>query len=176
MFDLAIPSIALPHDKIPMAQLTVGEPTAFSVLDSDRIQSISVTGAYTALGDAQWGDLLPKLVQTSLARTLEDAGLSASVSRPVDGFAGDFQLVLDIRKFHLGPNQLAEVELGAKLLDGKGRIVASRVVRNGQPAQALTGPAVAAALNLAFASVATELAAFTAGAMAEPNQPKSTNP
>ena len=146
------------------------------MLDSDRIQSISETGAYTAFGDAQWGDLLPKLVQTSLARTLEDAGLSASVSRPVDGFAGEFQLVLDIRKFHLGLNQVGEVELGAKLLDGKGRIVASRVVRNSAPAQALTGPAVAAALNRAFASVATELAAWTASAITEPSQPKGVMP
>jgi phospholipid/cholesterol/gamma-HCH transport system substrate-binding protein len=176
MYDLTIPSIALPHDKIPAAQLTVGEPTAFSVLDSDRIQSISETGAYTAFGDAQWGDLLPKLVQTSLARSLQDAGLSASVSRPVDGFAGDFQLVLDIRKFHLGLNQVGEVELGAKLLDGKGRSVASRVVRNSAPAQALTGPAVAAALNRAFASVATELATWTASAITELSQPKGVIP
>ena len=133
MFDLTIPSIALPLDKIPAAQLTVAETTAFSVLDSDRIQSISATGAYTAFADAQWGDLLPKLVQMSVARSLEDAGLSASVSRPVDGFAGDFQLVLDIRKFHLVLNQMGEVELGAKLLDGKGRILASRVVRKSAP-------------------------------------------
>jgi phospholipid/cholesterol/gamma-HCH transport system substrate-binding protein len=177
MFDLTIPSIALPHDKIPAAQLTVAEPTAFSVLDSDRIQSISSeTGAYTAFGDAQWGDLLPKLVQTSLARSLEDAGLSASISRPVDGFAGDFQLVLDIRKFHLALNQAGEVELGAKLLDGKGRILASRVVRNSAPAQALTGPAVAAALKHAFAGVVTELAAWTASAMAELSRAKGVIP
>ena len=176
MFDLIIPSISLPLDKAPTAQLTVGEPTAFSVLDSDRIQSISETGAYTAFADAQWGDLLPKLVQTSLARALEDSGLSASVSRPMDGFAGDFQLVLDIRKFHLGLNQVGEVELGAKLLDGKGRIVASRVVRNSAPAQALTGPAVAAALNRAFASVATELAAWTASAITELSQARGVIP
>jgi phospholipid/cholesterol/gamma-HCH transport system substrate-binding protein len=176
MFDLTVPSIALPHDKISATQLTVAEPTAFSVLDSDRIQSLSEMGAYTAFGDAQWGDLLPKLVQTSVARTLEDAGLSASVSRPVDGFAGDFQLVLDIRKFHLGPKQVGEVELGAKLLDSKGRIVTSRVVRNSAPAQALTGPAVAAALNRAFADVATELAAWTASAITELSQGKGVSP
>ena len=113
MFDLTIPSIVLAPDKVPAAQLTVIEPTAFSVLDSDRIQAMSETGAYTAFADAQWGDLLPKLIQTSLARSLEDAGLSASVSRPMDGFAGDFQLLVDIRKFHLGSNQMVEVELGA---------------------------------------------------------------
>jgi phospholipid/cholesterol/gamma-HCH transport system substrate-binding protein len=176
MFDLTSPSIVLPPDKIPTAQLIVGEPTAFSVLDSDRIQSISETGAYTAFADAQWGDLLPKLVQTSLARSLEDAGLSASVSRPVDGFAGDFQLVVDIRKFHLALNQVGEVELGAKLLDGKGRILASRVLQNTAPAEGVTGPAVAAALKHAFAGIATELATWIASAMAEHSQPKGVIP
>ena len=176
MFDLTIPSIALPLDKIPAAQLTVAEPTAFSVLDSDRIQSISATGAYTALATPNGATFCPNWCRRRLRESLEDAGLSASVSRPVDGFAGDFQLVLDIRKFHLGLNQVGEVELGAKLLNGKGRIVASRVVRNSAPAQALTGPAVAAALNHAFAGVATELAAWTASAIAEPSQPKGVMP
>jgi phospholipid/cholesterol/gamma-HCH transport system substrate-binding protein len=176
MFDLTIPSIVLAPDKVPVAQLTVGEPTAFSVLDSDRIQSMSEAGAYTAFADAQWGDLLPKLVQTSLARSLEDAGLSASVSRPVDGFAGDFQLLVDIRKFHLAANQVGEVELGAKLLDGKGRIVAARVLRQSAPADASTGPAVAAALKGAFAGIAAELATWSASVMGEHSQPKGVVP
>ena len=94
----------------------------------------------------------------------------------MDGFAGDYQLVLDIRKFHLGLNQVGEVELGARLLDRKGRIVASRVVRNSAPAQALTGPAVAAALNRAFAGVATELAAWTASAITELSQGEGVSP
>jgi phospholipid/cholesterol/gamma-HCH transport system substrate-binding protein len=176
MFDLTIPSIVLAPDKVPVAQLTVGEPTAFSVLDSDRIQSMSEAGAYTAFADAQWGDLLPKLVQTSLARSLEDAGLSASVSRPVDGFAGDFQLLVDIRKFHLAANQVGEVELGAKLLDGKGRIVAARVLRQSAPADASTGPAVAAALKGAFAGIAAELATWSASVMGEHSPPKGVVP
>jgi phospholipid/cholesterol/gamma-HCH transport system substrate-binding protein len=176
MFDLSLASIALPADKIPAAHLTIAEPTAFSALDSDRIQGLAETGAYMAFADAQWGDLLPKLVQTSLARSLEDAGLSASVSRPMDGLAGDFQLAVDIRKFHVGLNQMGEVELGAKLLDAKGRLVASRVVRDSAPAQALTGPAVAAALRRAFAGVASEVAAWAAGAMTELSQGKGVVP
>ena len=176
MFDLSIASIALSPDKVPAAYLTIAEPTAFSVLDSDRIQGLSETGAYMAFADAQWGDLLPKLVQTSLARSLEDAGLSTSVSRPMDGLAGDFQLAVDIRKFHVALNQMGEVELGAKLLDAKGRLLASRVVRTSTAAQALTGPAVAVALRRAFADVASEVAAWVAGAMTELSQAKSVIP
>jgi len=99
-----------------------------------------------------------------------------TVSRPVDGLAGDFQLAPDIRKFHSALNQMGEVELGAKLLDAKGRIIASRVARDAAPAQASTGPAVAAALNRAFAGVATELAAWPARAVTELSQPKSVIP
>jgi phospholipid/cholesterol/gamma-HCH transport system substrate-binding protein len=175
MYDLASPRIVLPHAGRPAAQLTVLEPSALAVLDSDRIQSMGSTGSYTAFADAQWGDLLPKLVQLSLARSFEDAGLTASASRPVDSLAADFQLALDIRKFHLASTQEGEIEVGVKMLDPRGRIVASRVVRAVAPAEAATGPAAAAALNRAFASVATELAAWTAGAV-ELNRPKTVVP
>jgi phospholipid/cholesterol/gamma-HCH transport system substrate-binding protein len=175
MYDLTIPRVA-PLEKVPAAQLTIVEPTALSVLDSDRIQSISATGAYTAFGDAQWGDLLPKLVQTSVARSLEDAGFAASISRPLDTLAGDLQLAIDIRKFQLAADLAGEVEFGAKLIDAKGRIVSSRVVRDAVTAEAATGPAAAAALTRAFGKIAARLVAWTAQTVAELNQPKGVVP
>ena len=63
------PVCSRPFEKTPSTQLTIAEPTALSVLDSDRIQSVSATGAYLALPDAQWSDLLPKVVQMALARS-----------------------------------------------------------------------------------------------------------
>jgi phospholipid/cholesterol/gamma-HCH transport system substrate-binding protein len=175
MYDLSSPAITLPLAKVPGVQLAVLEPSALSVLDSDRIQSISAMGSYTPFADAQWGDLVPKLVQLSLARSLEDAGLTTSASRPADSLAADFQLALDIRKFQLAPNQEGEIEIGVKLLDGKGRIVASRVVRASAPAQTATGPATAAALNHAFAGIISELAGWIARAV-EPNNTKAVVP
>ena len=175
MYDLArvkIPTL----EKPPSAQLTVIEPTALSVLDSDRIQGISADGAYVALSDAQWADLLPKMVQASLARVLEDAGFSASVSRPMDTLAGDFQLAIDIRKFQLNTDQTGEVELGAKLIDSKGRILAARVVRDSALAEATTGTAAAAALARAFGGAAAELASWVAQAIAEPSHTKQIAP
>ncbi|NJO35146.1 MAG: MCE family protein, partial [Rhodospirillales bacterium] len=139
-YDLSRPAIALPLAKVPAVQLTVLEPSALSVLDSDRIQSISPTGGYTAFADAQWGDLLPKLVQMSFARSLEDVGLTASATRPVDNLAADFQIALDIRKFQLAPSEEGEIEVGAKLLDSKGRIVVTRLARASARAQSATGP------------------------------------
>lgn len=175
MYDLTSVKIAA-LEKVPSAQLTVVEPTALSVLDSDRIQSVSAGGAYVAYADAQWADLLPKLVQTSLARALEDAGFSASVSRPMDTLAGDFQLSIDIRKFQFNPGQVGEVELGIKLIDSKGRIVASRVMRDAASADAATGPAAAAAMTRAFGKVAGQLASWAAQAISESSVSKGVVP
>jgi phospholipid/cholesterol/gamma-HCH transport system substrate-binding protein len=171
MYDLTIPQVP-PLQKAPPTQLTVVEPTALSVLDSDRIQSLSPAGAYAAFGDAQWGDLLPKLVQISIARSLEDVGFAASISRPLDTLAGDLQLAIDVRKFHLAQNLVGEVEFGVKLIDAKGRIVASRVVRDAVAAESATGPAAASALTRAFAGIAAQLAAWTAQIATELNPPK----
>ncbi|HWB46143.1 MAG TPA: ABC-type transport auxiliary lipoprotein family protein [Hyphomicrobiaceae bacterium] len=165
MYDLSGPVTIPPLPKVPTVQLTVLEPTALSVLDSDRIQRISAAGSFTAFTDAQWGDLLTKLVQVTLARSLEDAGLAATASRPTDSLTSDFQLALDIRKFQLAISQEGEIEIGVKLLDGTGRIVASRVVHASAPAQATTGAATAAALNRALASVTPELVAWIARAV-----------
>jgi phospholipid/cholesterol/gamma-HCH transport system substrate-binding protein len=175
MYDLGSSDVIPPLAKAPTAQLTVLEPSALSVLDSDRIQSISPTGSYVAFADAQWADLLPKLVQMSFARSLEDAGLTASATRPADSLTADFQLALDIRKFHLMPTQDGEIELGVKLLDLKGRIIAARIVRAVSAAQAATGPATAAALARAFSSITTERLTWTARAI-ELNQPKAVLP
>jgi phospholipid/cholesterol/gamma-HCH transport system substrate-binding protein len=175
MYDLTIPRVA-PLQKVPPTQLTVVEPTALSVLDSDRIQNLSPAGAYAAFSDAQWGDLLPKLVQLSVARSLEDAGFAASISRPLDTLAGDLQLALDVRKFHLAQNLMGEAELGAKLIDAKGRIVASRIVRDTVAAESSTGPAAASALTRAFAGVAAQLATWTVQTVTELNQSKGVVP
>lgn len=175
MYDLTIPRVAA-LEKAPSTQLTVVEPTALAVLDSDRIQSLSPAGAYAAFNDAQWGDLLPKLVQTSVARSLEDAGFAASISRPLDTLAGDLQLAIDVRKFHLAQNLMGEVEFGAKLIDAKGRIIASRVMRDAAAAESATGPAAASALTRAFAGVVAQLAAWTAQTASELNLPKGGVP
>ena len=66
IYDLAVPRASLVLEKALSAQLAIAEPTALSVLDSDRIQSTTPTGAYAALADGQWSDLLPKVVQIKL--------------------------------------------------------------------------------------------------------------
>ena len=176
IYDLAVPRASLVLEKALSAQLAIAEPTALSVLDSDRIQSTTPTGAYAALSDGQWSDLLPKVVQTKLLRSFEDASLFAGVGRLFEGTAGDFQLIIDIRKFHIGSNLSAEVELGARLVEGKGRVVATRVLRSSAPADALLAPAATSALDKAFGQVGAELVAWTARSSAELGLPKNVVP
>lgn len=176
VYDLAVPRASLVFEKALSAQLAIAEPTALSVLDNDRIQSTSLTGAYAALNDGQWSDLLPKVVQIKLLRSFEDASLFAGVSRSLEGPPGDFQLIIDIRKFHVGSNLSAEVELGSRLVDSKGRVVATRVLRSSVPADALLAPAATSALDQAFGQVGAELVAWTARSIAELGLPKTVIP
>jgi phospholipid/cholesterol/gamma-HCH transport system substrate-binding protein len=176
IYDLAVPRASLILEKALSAQLAVAEPTALSVLDSDRIQSTTPTGAYAALADGQWSDLLPKVVQTKLLRSFEDASLFAGVARSLEGPAGDFQLIIDIRKFHIGSNLSAEVELGSRLVDSKGRVIATRVLQGSVPAIALLAPAATSALDRAFGQVGAELVAWTARSIAELGLPKNVVP
>ena len=176
IYDLAVPRASLVLEKALSAQLAIAEPTALSVLDSDRIQSTTLTGAYAALSDGQWSDLLPKVVQMKLLRSFEDASLFAGVSRSLEGPPGDFQLIIDIRKFHVGSNLSAEVELGSRLVDSKGRVIATRVLQGSVTATALLAPAATSALDRAFGQVGAELVAWTARSIAELGLPKNVVP
>ena len=125
-------------------------------MDSERIQTVSANGAYASVPDAQWSDALPKLLQVKILRSLEDAGRFAGVSRPLEGVTSDFQLVLDIRKFQISPNLMAEVELGCKILAANGRVIATRIFRASVAAEGLGAPAAVAALDKAFGQVGAE--------------------
>ena len=124
-------------------------------------------GGIIAQRDAQWTDLLPKVVQTKLLRAFEDSAALAGVTRTIDGATADFQLVIDVRKFQIAPNLSAEVELGCKLTDSKGHVIATRLLRQSGAAEALLAPAVTGALDQAFGQAGHELVAWTVRTIAE---------
>ncbi|MDX2204611.1 MAG: ABC-type transport auxiliary lipoprotein family protein [Hyphomicrobiaceae bacterium] len=167
-FDLAVPEASGLAGKAPGVQLIVPDPSALSALDNERIQSVGADGAMAALADAQWTDALSKLVQVKLIRALEDASAFAGVSRPLEGFQSDFQLIIDIRKFQVSRSngQMAEIEIAAKLSDGTGRIAAAQTFRSTAP---IAGGAVAdaaRALDTAFGKAGKDLVVWTAATAA----------
>ena len=119
---------------------------------------------------------LPKLVQVTLLRSLEDAGRFSGVSRPLEGATSDVQLVLDIRKFQISPNLSAEVEIGCKLLGGNGRIMVTHTFRASAPVEGQGAPAAVAALNKAFGRAGGELLMWTTQAAVESSAPRAVGP
>jgi cholesterol transport system auxiliary component len=144
-------------------QLVVNEPSALGPLDGDRILVRPAPGQLAQLGDAQWEERLPRLVQARLVQSFENAK-RLRVGRPSDKIATDFALLTDLRVFEVSAaDGTAEVEIAAKIVNERsGRIVAARVLRATVPAQDVHGPGAVAAINEAFGQVATELVLWVA--------------
>jgi cholesterol transport system auxiliary component len=158
-YDLTAPRLARAATA-PHGQLVVSEPTALSILDSDRIVVRSAGDQVAHLANAQWSDRLPKLLQSRLVQALEDANRNRAVGTPDDRFSADYQLVTELRAFEISvvSSPVAEVEISAKLIsDHGGRILATRVFHARIPAQSSSGPDAVAALDEAFHQVATAL-------------------
>jgi cholesterol transport system auxiliary component len=145
----------------PRGQLIIGEPTALAILDSEKIVVRPAAGEFAYLGGAQWSDRLPKLLQARIVQSFENASRLRAVGRPGERLTADFQLVTDIRAFHVAVAEngvFAEVEISAKVVVEKsGRIVAARVFRSTVPAASSEPPAAVAALDDAFHRVVIEM-------------------
>ena len=166
MYDLATPTSFPPFKKLD-ASLTIGEPTAVVMYDSQHPLLKGKDGGFTPFEDAQWSDSLVKLVNAKLLQAFDNAQLFASVSRPVDGVTPENQLVVDIRSFCvLGSDPpSAEVAIGAKLISADGKVVASREFHHSAPAASVAAPDALSALSAAFVGVETDLVAWTAEAL-----------
>jgi cholesterol transport system auxiliary component len=164
-FDLSAPPPAARVGGI-RGQLVIPEPTAMSVLDTERIVVRPEPGQVATLGGAQWSDRLPKLLQTRVLQAFENSGRLRAVGRPGEGITGDYQLLIDVRAFQLTvvPSPAGEVELAVKILNNQsGRIVAGRVFRASSPAAGTDGPQAVAAIDAAFQDVTAQLVRWVTG-------------
>jgi phospholipid/cholesterol/gamma-HCH transport system substrate-binding protein len=165
-FDLTAPRTFPSLDKTSKGRLAVAEPTALIMLDTQKLVLRSPSGSRTAMaGNAQWGDSLPKLIQSRIIQTFENATSAAAVSRAVDNLSADRQLLLDIRSFDLvtGEQPVATVEIAAKMVGEGSRVLDARTFSATAPASSTDAAAVAAALNQAFGKVATEMVVWAQG-------------
>jgi len=134
-------------------QLVVTPPTALAVLNTDKIVVEPAQGQLAYLGDAQWADSLPALLQARMIQAFENGSRLKRVARPGEGVVADYQLVTDIRAFGIkitteGP--VAVVELSAKLIGSQsGRILAAQVFKAAVPAAGTSGAEATAALDKA---------------------------
>ena len=158
-FDLASvdpTSLSVRHGR---GQIVVNEPIASLPIDSVRIVIRTGPEAVAYLKGAQWADQLPRLVQTRLIATFENAG--RTVGRP--GMIADYSLQTEIRHFEadVARNE-AIVEISSRLVDSRGRVVASGIFNANSPLIKDDGPSVTAALDHALADAMRKIVAWTA--------------
>lgn len=148
-------------------QLVVAAPYALAALSTDKIFVEPSPGQIAYLGDAQWGDTLPSLLQARIIQAFENGSKLKRVARPGDGVSAEYQLTTDIRVFGLritpeGP--VAVVELSVKLIGSQsGRILAAQVFKAAVPAAGASGPDATAALDKASDQVLVAMVRWAAG-------------
>ena len=156
---------SFPHrSRLARGQLVIAEPVALAAYDSEKVVVRPNPAEAAQLGDAQWQDRLPKLMQARILQSFENASRLRAVGRPADKIATDFVLVTEVRAFEISvADGSAVVEIAAKVVrERTGRIMAARVFRAIVPAAATEGSGAIAALNEAFGKVARELVLWAA--------------
>ena len=168
VFDLAPAKVFAGLRKRPAGQLIVAEPTALAVFDSDKILSRQrEAGDLVSLANAQWPDVLTKVIQARIVQSFENAEYPRAIGRAPEGTRSDFQLLIDIRSFQVTsePAAFAEVELAAKIVGAEGRIVNAGTFRASVSAVSVQADGAANALSEAFAKVATDIVLWTCAAI-----------
>lgn len=158
-------------------QIVVAEPTALQAYESERIAVKDAAGSISVLPNGQWADRLPRLVQTRLIQTFENASKSRSVGRPGDGVTADAQISTEIRSFQFDARTgEAVVEISAKLVDSRaGRILNARTFV-GRTAVSSANPAeVAQALDRSLGTVLTDMVRWAASGP-QASQPPAVDP
>ena len=155
-------------------QVLVNEPAALQVLSTQQIIVKDASGAISFLGGGQWSDNLPRLIQTRLINTFENASQLRGVARPSSGAVADVQLVSEIRSFEVAtPSNEAVVEISVKIVnDATGRIVAGRIFRARSPAAAVDAANAARALDEALSVAMLDIVRWVSGS----NLPRREEP
>jgi phospholipid/cholesterol/gamma-HCH transport system substrate-binding protein len=157
----------------PSWTLVVPEPSTLMGFNTDKILLQPEAGESVSVDNARWGDNLPILVQAKVVQSFENAGYANSVSRTRDGLTGDYQLIIDIRRFHISTAKgaAADVDFVAKLANKDGKIVAASTFQATEPAKGTDAQAYVDAFDEAFAKLETDLVDWTTTTLASEPPP-----
>ena len=113
------------------------EPSTLMGFNTDKILLQPEGSESLPVANARWGDNLPILVQAKVVQSFENAGYTQSVSRTRDGLTGDYQLLIDIRRFHISTakDAAADIDFVAKLANKDGKIIAASTFQATAPAK-----------------------------------------
>lgn len=140
--------------------VVIAESSAVRALDSERILVKPRANEINYLSGAQWADRLPRLVQSRIVTTFENARQLNAVVRPGEGIDAETRLVTEIRAFELdlaGP-PMVRVELTARLVGTRnGRVIAAEVFSASLPVSGSAPAVVVAELDKAMSDVLVRL-------------------
>ena len=139
----------------------VADPSSLLLFETRKILVRPSGNEDPTFGGAEWSDSTPKLVQTKIIQSFENAGLA--VARSSENVTADNQLFLDLRKFQLSASaaRSAEVEFGAKVVSANGRLLGTRIFECSSAAKSVNAAGTVDALNEAFGKCATQLVQWT---------------
>ena len=165
LFNLvAANNLPAPPQEAPSWLLVVPEPSTLMGFNTDKILLEPASGESTDLPNAKWSDNLPVLFQDKVIQSFENAGYARSISRTREGVTGDYQLLVDIRRFHVSTAAepaTADVAFVAKVLDKDGKIIGAREFQATAPATGSDAKTYVAALDDAFAKLLSELVVWS---------------
>jgi cholesterol transport system auxiliary component len=155
-FDLTAPTA---RGRAIARQVLVAEPAAVQILSNQQIVVRDAGGTVSFLGEGQWADNLPRLVQARLIHTFENASNLRGITRPSSGAVADVQLISELRAFQVStPSNEAVVEISAKIVsDQTGRILSGRIFAARVPVVAVDAPNGARALDEALSTVMLDI-------------------
>ncbi len=141
------------------SQIIIYEPNVIALYDSERIVIKGNNQGFTYLPQAQWVDKLPKLIQTRLIQSFENASGYKSVGRPSDHISAGTILTTDIRAFEINEEtREAVVEISAKLVQqGSGKIETIRIFRTRTAVGTIDGAGSSTALNSALQNALSQI-------------------
>jgi phospholipid/cholesterol/gamma-HCH transport system substrate-binding protein len=167
IYDLTVPStFPTSSAAAPKGQLSIATPTAIVALQTQRMLARSSDGQISQLGDAQWSDALPNLIQEKVLQGFENAGIAAAAASTLgeQQFTANDQLLIDLRSFAIttNPKPVAEIAFSAKIVGQNGRIIGTKLIQATAPAAGMDTPQIAAAFNAAFGKAVSDLITWTA--------------
>lgn len=159
-FDISAPASNL-RGRALRGVLVIPEPSAPAPADGDRIAVRTGPSSVAIVKGAQWTDRLPRLLQTRLIQTFENARLLRSVARPGDGVNADFALTWDVRRFEMDATTgQAVVDLSVKIVSPAGKVLAAQIFTAQAPGSAGEGEAASLALNAATTEVLRQIVSW----------------
>jgi cholesterol transport system auxiliary component len=147
-----------------MWQLSVARPNSTQTLDSERI-ALSRGAMMDYFADSQWNDTVPRLLQSLLVEAFERSGRISAVGQESEGLHTDYMLATELRDFDAQYDSangapLVVVDISAKLVDQRGKVIAARETHQTARASQNSVPSVVNAFDQATSAALTDLATW----------------